>query len=55
MEWPPYSPDLNPIEHCWFPLGEGFYDVWSLLDEYKGEVYLKEWLQGACVESWSGM
>lgn len=20
MDWPPYSPDLNPIEHCWFPL-----------------------------------
>src|ERR1700740_3167756 len=17
LEWPPYSPDLNPIEHCW--------------------------------------
>lgn len=20
MEWPPYLPDINPIEHCWFPL-----------------------------------
>lgn len=23
MEWPPYSRDLNPIEHLWFPLKEG--------------------------------
>ena len=22
MEWPPYSPDLNPIEHCWKRLKE---------------------------------
>ncbi len=25
MEWPPYSPDLNPIEHCWGPLKENVY------------------------------
>ncbi len=22
MEWPCYSSDLNPIEHCWTPLKE---------------------------------
>lgn len=27
MDWPPYSPDLNPIEYMWFPLKHGVYEV----------------------------
>ena len=27
MDWPPYSPDLNPIEHCWFPLKNNMHTV----------------------------
>lgn len=26
MEWPPYSPDLNPIEHVWRKVKEGLQD-----------------------------
>lgn len=25
MDWPPYSPDLNPIENLWFLLKEAIY------------------------------
>ena len=27
MSWPPYFPDLNPIEHCWFPLKRNIHRV----------------------------
>jgi DDE superfamily endonuclease len=31
MEWPPYSPDLNPIEHVWAQLKQWINDQYPEL------------------------
>ena len=33
MEWPPFSPDLNPIENLWFPLKENTHRLVPQLHE----------------------
>jgi transposase len=27
VDWPPYSPDLNPIEHLWWALKKKLYEL----------------------------
>ena len=33
LEWPPYSPDLNPIEHLWFRLKKLIYSVYPDIEQ----------------------
>lgn len=34
--WPPYSPDLNPIEHFWPLLQEALYQLYPDIETWKG-------------------
>jgi len=36
MEWPPNSPDLNPIEHCWKRLKEKLHQCFPNIHKAKG-------------------
>jgi transposase len=53
MEWPPYSPDLNLIEHMWFPLKEGVYDLDPAIENCKGLNDKEEILGEALEQSWT--
>jgi hypothetical protein len=53
MNWPPYSPDLNPIEHFWFPLNKGVYQVRSDIDSITGkDDTVRDELFDALEEAW---
>lgn len=45
MEWPAYSPDLNPPEHVWN-------HVWGTIRRRRGELQTLGQLQQALLEEW---
>lgn len=56
LDWPPYSPDLNPIENLCFPLKEGVYIVNSDIENTPGgEDIVSNILAQAAQQSWDNL
>jgi hypothetical protein len=55
IDWPPYSPDLNPIEHMWWALKRKLHELYPEFD-YMGDS-LEEWerLEAGLKEAWAAI
>jgi transposase len=52
VNWPPYSPDLNPIEHLWFDLKAAIYELNPHLDDIIGKELQREVLIDLLLKAW---
>jgi hypothetical protein len=52
IKWPPYSPNLNPLENLWNPLKQGVFDVRpNIIDITGGDEKVRAILGPALIES----
>ncbi|EDN09531.1 predicted protein [Histoplasma mississippiense (nom. inval.)] len=55
MPWPPYSPDLNPIENLWALLKQEIYKLHPELEHASDTVATKRVLIEAAKEAWNAI
>ena len=56
VDWPPYSPDLNSIEHAWAKLKERIYLLYPDLELFNGtKEQLKEQFYKAMENAWESL
>ena len=55
MSWPPYSPDLNLIEHCWHPLKLNAHIVAPQLPQMTNVKAAQDLLQDILPNAWNNI
>ena len=53
--WPPYSPDMNPIEHVWIHLKQAIYDIRPDLDAIQNKTQQRETLLEVLPLAWKAI
>lgn len=55
MTWPPFSPDLNPIENLWALMKQKIYELYPELEHASNTAASKELLIKAAKEAWHSL
>jgi hypothetical protein len=55
LDWSPYSPDLNPIEHLWWHLKNKVLELHPELQQMGDSEEAKDALASALIEAWEAI